>query len=908
MPFVVDQETGERIEVPDHELGQAIASGRYAADPGTRIPVVDQSGKVGTLPIEDIHSGSAETAGFRLATGDEYTQAKLDKQYGTGMATVQAGAEATARGMSFGLSDVALRGLGMDAEGLRERRDRNPVVSTVGEVGGAVAPVLASGGTGALGLGLRGAGAIPRGVAAAGRAAERAVTAGLGQAAGRSMLGRGAALGAAATVEGGLYGLGQSVSGAALGEAPEDPAELAEYVLSHVGQGMLLGGATGGLIGVAGAGLARGVERGKSLGTKLLGRATREAVEDGVQVADGPLAKAIRAADAPVEERSILQAAQAFPEESAAKQAWPAHRSKASVSLREKLTEIEKHADVVTQSQTIADKYRAAADLMQGAPPTASFLQIAKESHEVIGGIKAELQQVLKSPRWRAKWEVTGAKRLMDKIAEHEKLIADAFFSGQADAPAKMFASMDMIKREMGNVQGAMRVKGGSGVREQLRIRYDEPLKLLEREDLWGKGVAEMQRRENAAWVPFLDTSSAYRQDFLTRKGGGRSVNQFDELSRSDSGKIDSFVSQFGTEANFNREDILIRTVESRNQLLQELASRPSASEPVKQAAREADRLAKEVQNIIGETREISKRAQAYDATRERAESMLGGKALFKAAETAAVSYRTAGGTLQAMARLQGVHAQVSQQVSKAASAAVEATKAVALRAGQAAPVAAVALAEGKGTRRERFERTHQIAAAYRANPVGYTQHVARQIQAVHAVDPTTASAMAAAATRGAEFLANKMPRPNVRQSTLRPDLDKTQRVSDADMARFLRYATAVERPMSVIEAVARGDVTREGIETLRVVYPTLHRQLVRDVGKHVGQLKKTPPYSRLQQLSVILERPTHPSMEPQAMVSAQQSYAQAAEQRQSDVMAPSARKGTALAESHQTKTQRIAR
>jgi hypothetical protein len=140
----------------------------------------------------------------------------------------------------------------------------------------------------------------------------------------------------------------------------------------------------------------------------------------------------------------------------------------------------------------------------------------------------------------------------------------------------------------------------------------------------------------------------------------------------------------------------------------------------------------------------------------------------------------------------------------------------------------------------------------------------------------------------------------------LRPDLDKTQRVSDGEMARFLRYATAVEQPMTVIDAIQRGDVTREGIETLREVYPALHRQLVEGIHEQVGQLEKEPTYSVLKQLSIILEQPTHPSLEPRAIASAQAGYA-AALQPKEDAIAPSARQSTNLAGQHQTKTEKLA-
>jgi hypothetical protein len=903
---VVDRETGQTIEIPDEELGAAVASGRFGVAPGTRIPVVNEAGEVGTLDFEHLQSGAAATGGFKPATADQIREAKLQQEHGEGLGTVRAGAEAVGRGLTFGGLDVAMRALGADAEGLRERRDRNPIVSTAGEVAGAVAPLLATGGAGAVGLGVRTAGAIPRAVAATGRAVES----GVARVAGQGLLGRGAAMGAAGAVEGGLFGVGQAVSGAALDEAPQDPGELAEYVIGHVGQGMLMGGAAGALLGTGAAAVERGVAKGRDLGARLFGRAGREAVEDGIQVADGPLARALR--DDPsvargVDEarRGVLDQVREFPEAAAAKRGWEAHRQKTSVAFREDLTALEKHSDVVFQTQNIADKYREAASLFQKGGH-APVRQLAEASNEAITALKGELQRILKGKGAHRSWERSGSKRLLDFVESQEGAMAKALESGSDDAVAVIFSSMDDIKRLVGNTQDGMRAKGGSGVRDLLRGKYDDFLKTLEREDLWGKTATAMQRKENAGWVPYLDTSRAFRDDFLTHKGGGRSINKFDTVNRGDSGKIGSFLTQFGREANFNREDIFVRTLQSRNRLAQELASRPSASAAVKKAAAEIDATTKRVLATVEETRNLSARAQQFDQMTEMADRTFGGKAALKMAVLGEQAVRTVVDTSQAMARMAGIHNQVSKRVKDAAKAAMVTAKATAVRVGEAAPIAAAAVAETKGTRKERFDRQLQLANEFRSNPTAFSQRIADQIRSVNTVSPAVASAMAATSTRAAEFLASKAPVPNIRGSVLRPDLDKTQRVSDGDMARFLRYATAVEQPMTVVDAIQRGDVTREGIETLREVYPALHRQLVEGIHEQVGQLEKEPPYSVLKQLSIILEQPTHPSLEPRAIASAQAGYA-AAMQPKEDAIAPSARQSTNIAGQHQTKTEKLA-
>jgi hypothetical protein len=223
--------------------------------PGARINVIDPMGNPRTVAPEEFEE--AMRRGYRMADAATVNDRLLERQYGD--SPIQAGIEGAARGLTFGASDLLLPALGADKEGLRERRARNEVASTIGEVGGMVAPALLTGGGGLAGS---------AGKAAAG-AAERALTR-----EGAGLLGRAAARAGTSAArmgtEGAVYGVGQGISDVALSKDPMS----AEAIIGDLGHHILVGagfGAVGGA-GLSVAGSALGVAADKA--GKAIQRAT----------------------------------------------------------------------------------------------------------------------------------------------------------------------------------------------------------------------------------------------------------------------------------------------------------------------------------------------------------------------------------------------------------------------------------------------------------------------------------------------------------------------------------------------------------------------------------------------------------------------------------------------------------
>lgn len=257
-----DRATGKPVEFASGDEAQAaFASGKFAPKKTDRIPVALPTGEIGTVLAQDLMGTLAD--GGRMASGQELQHAEREAKYGGAGGALGAALAGAARGLTIGLSDPILTGFG--GEGMRERlsayEDIHPYASTGGELAGIAASMALPGvGEAAAARGLvgtarvaKGLGGLAKGVTAAGNLAERGALSLLGEGGGLAarIARAGATTAARGAAEGALFGAGQAVSEASLG----DHELTAEKLFAGMGQGALFGGLTGGVIGGGGEAL-----------------------------------------------------------------------------------------------------------------------------------------------------------------------------------------------------------------------------------------------------------------------------------------------------------------------------------------------------------------------------------------------------------------------------------------------------------------------------------------------------------------------------------------------------------------------------------------------------------------------------------------------------------------------------
>lgn len=244
-------------------IEDAFRSGKAFFKKGDSVRVLDPAGNPASLPSDQVEQ--ALNQGYRLDLPEDQYKRALIEEYTTGSKKVQAAALGALRGISIGLSDVGLEALGVDMEKVNTIKELNELESIGGEVVGTVLPLAFSGGTSApasvagkaiqatsklspLGLVAKGSKAIEAATSAAVGAenAMMALKAGEAGVASLSALKVIAPKVASGLVEGAVYSLGNALSENALGNADLN----AEYLMSHIGTGAVIGASFGGGVGL----------------------------------------------------------------------------------------------------------------------------------------------------------------------------------------------------------------------------------------------------------------------------------------------------------------------------------------------------------------------------------------------------------------------------------------------------------------------------------------------------------------------------------------------------------------------------------------------------------------------------------------------------------------------------------
>jgi hypothetical protein len=800
--------------VPVARLGDLLRSGQFRADPEARVPVVVGDGSVQTVRARDL--GAALDQGWQVASSSDVATARDRDHYESVGAQSRAAGEAAARGITLGLSDLAMVKLGVDPEGLRKRKELNPVISGAGEIAGAAAPLLLTGGAaaplegGALGIGsaaIRGAGVLPRALAATGRAVEG----GLGAVLGDGVLARGTASLASGAAEGGLYGLGQAVSESALQDAPLT----AERVLAHMGSGALFGGAAGGVLGTTAASMEQ------QLLPKLKSMLSVEKIEAFVdraglrQWAQGrgkTMFKKLRRDFGDDAEATIGRAIrdEGLNETIANGATW----DEIHVATKARLG---------ASGRRIGDTLKAIDEQLPGEANAAAQRIAQRVTTDVLEPL--------------TKTGLRSDKGLANKIfREAEGLFPTVNAGFEQTAP---LATFEQLQRLRARIDDLAFPKGAADP-----TPYQKALQKV-------RGVMEDEI-----------TSAA---DAAAEKIGG------------------------GLAANYSSEKLRYKALKWLN----DAAENNAASELANRTVSLTDNLWGSAMTAATFSRllagDVSALGSMALATFAGVGSAMANKFLREQGQGLAAR------TGEKVLSILRAHDTIGHETESAVTKLFEGAG----RARDAAQITAPVLVLRAGGEKlpqvaERYEKKRDEVLAFAQAP---DQRLARLLGDTPTTAPNVAAEVRATAMRANEFLQSKLPIERNNPYDPQPLLRKGRRpkVSDSEAARFLRYAEAVERPRETIKKLGEGKVRREHAEALRVVYPRLYQDVVQHVESKLASSKTPLPRQKLVQLSILLDRPLHPTMAPEFIARSQavhQKQRQATQQRQGASMSGGSKNG----------------
>jgi hypothetical protein len=859
---LIDAASGQPVEVDEAEASPRIAAGELLArGPGR---VVGRDGAV--FEVEDVGAALSQRAPdgspiFDIDTPGRAEERRLEREYGD--SPIRAGAAGAARGLTFGLSDVAGARLGHD-EALRELQARNEEASLAGEIAGSAAPILLSGGAGAVGevgllaRGARAVGAPVRALSAfssaAGSATARSI-AGAGAGFGRRLAARGAGAVVEGAIEGAAYSGGHLVTEEALGTG--DPDITAEGVIARLGYGALLGGGAAGVLG-GGIGLVGEGARFAREGAEVLSRswASRFGTELDPAVA-GALGHAIsgdgsdvlrRLAAGGDDSRRVLDVIRRGE-----------HVYEAGVrSLREEidgLIRTSTHVEDFARGSLKRDAVRARIDGRRTADQIAYAEQALMRARQTAGQLQTDpvfVQAGMARGRDLA--------RTLERFDDLRLRNPNGQVRPHIDA-SELYIRLDQLKRQIGQMQRQTGFRDPEAARA-LQGLYDDMIEPLENPALWGSELATMQREVNQRWTRYLSRSQEF--DGIVGAPGPRDdVDPWRIMREADPAKLDGLLRSAGLARNDRRMEIFHEVLDARADLSRAIAQHMDVPEnlaaEVAGSAAAIERVRRTVDDAIGNARIANqwREASAAVGTSRGVGGAISG-ALYAGAPGALVGAVGPQQSVRVLSTVQRLARQTDEGIGASVRRFLGRAKGAARVAGARAERAGVA-----STARAAYARWSKEIDEHQQDRTRTAARMAENTRDITHDAPRVQQSMQTAGVRALEHLAATRP---VGQTLPGQLVGSTSEPSPIDIRRWAARIRVVEDPMSVLADLERGSLTPEAVETLRTVYPAIYAQIGRRVMEVLAERGTSASYQERLRLGMLLGIPTDPSLSPEIL------------------------------------------
>lgn len=823
------------------------------------ILVKNEQGQLGHIPLDQAQDALRE--GYSLATPEEAKEQRLQSEYGEGFGTeLQAFGEGALRGLSIGLSDAAMRGLGVSAEGLRERRERNPIASTTGEIAGVAAPLIASSVAGPAGPAGVIAARTPVGLLARGSmAAGEAGAAALQGSRVANVLGRATAPALGSAIEGAAYGLGASVSEDMLGESGIN----AERVVQNVGLGGLFGGALGGFFGslaratpetivddavrattdsvnpqnIDEVARASGIDEGyiASFGRERAGASKTRADADilGAPVAPGmvggkevqKLSDMIRASSsAPARAHSAIYD-QGF--EIAEKKTLEALGEMSGKSMAEVGDELKD-----SFIRTYETKTKPFEEGYERLRESTSHIQISDKSKERIANNIYKLKVNNYNSDQKALIDDV-VRNLMDNTTTVEGLrsIVTGVNKAATEKPELWGVSGDIAER-LGSFVDRSIVKAVNEMPAGLR---GEGKKILTEKAALGESYKGFRKQMNQLGEALFGGKRINGpQHFLKLLDDTNPEKFAAKLFTKKNAKHLSFMSQ-----NFPQETELLKRY-VKDQMVKKAGGIKGEMARMNSIFKEYDGLEKEARNFLfnAEERKVIEAAKGYlgsfppkfngSNTAHAADTLQFWSSPTSAIGITARDYAMVKaikglGPLEqrqakALTKLEKLIRTTSTKVEDGTRAIVRGSR----QAFKNVPAGALGSAGGAGAIDNDDEKsTLKLINDLSSDPERLIEKLDGATNDLMPFAPKISTSVGVTATNAVQFLASKAPvRPNM------GPLAGEYEFSQQEISKFNRYADIVEDPVSILEQVASGTLTSEAMETIQNVYPALYSEM----------------------------------------------------------------------------------
>lgn len=875
----INIKTGQPEELDPVQLTEGLASGTHLPPAGQGV-LLNPTGELVFVPAEDVQENIARY-GYKMPKPDELRKLGRDFKYGSDTMQLQAGLAGAARGGTFGVSDYLAIKTGLTSpEHLSALKEYFPGTSLIGELGGAVATAPFS--FTPAGLAVRGARAAE--AAAVGQAASLLPKSAMANAIARTAVETGGkALGGA--IEGLAFGLGQTVSEAALG----DPDLTAENVIAHLGQSAVLGGALGAGLRVGSLAAKKTLEKAKKVyqsafenlvgktvvGPKAVGE---QAGIPGFNVADlgddlddevtSILSKQLaeeeaQAAGQPVFEPGVLtkklakasSVTSGVPEEEILQKfAAEMDPKRIVLSTAEKDAKVKVFGDNIEQIYNVSKKLTKSmsknvrpqemAGLLEDISidrPLAQYVDTANALGTAVAEMKKE--PLIYSPKIARR-----AEKIFERMNSNlEKGFANSY---------EVYADLVKNRRFLEKLEKFQKNRSQLPIDEQDALEeFITPLRVnikesLTDQNIWGEAGAR-QSAYNEKFSALLNWTTALEKNIMKNVNLG----QPRPLYVVNPVKVNTMFNQI------NDYRTKIPTLSTTNFLKSFREFIEQAEESIKNAP-DVKMDVKALKDFTGKLSDEAMEAKQYVS------DAFGGYGFFRDLMDAAKSGGLGGmaaqiGTaftkpeniIKGLSKVEKWSQATSKAVDKATKVIFEKvkppTKGIGVIWDQLSP------AERADKYKKYVEKLKNLTDV----PDYLLDNLENATNETFEIAPKFTQAIQMATVRGISFLLQKMPQP-IDQNIL----DAPYEPSQAEMLTFGRYVDVVENPSVVLKQLEENYVPKESLETLREVYPAFYAELKTQILNNIAEQvekKGVIPYQRRIVLSRFLEMPLDSSFKP---------------------------------------------
>lgn len=197
-----------------------------------------------------------------------------------------------------------------------------------------------------------------------------------------------------------------------------------------------------------------------------------------------------------------------------------------------------------------------------------------------------------------------------------------------------------------------------------------------------------------------------------------------------------------------------------------------------------------------------------------------------------------------------------------------------------------------KKSREDQIQELNEKLGEFTQNPAMAMDHMA---QVTSQVPENIGAAVTAKNTEIAHYLNDTIPKPLTPESVF----NKTKwKPSASEVSKFERRVQAVADPLSMVNALENGTLSKETVETVKTLYPRLFDIIKQKVIESMQNHKGSVPYSVRVRLSLLLGESFDGSLNPQKITQLQNNF-----QKPVQASPPS---GKLTMPSLQTETERI--